>query len=73
MAEHPLIGTFFSIILGLSRVLLLVPSTLAGGGGGGGGLGGGVSGTAWLPTIGSNPGLVFRFTFKELKDSCFDA
>ena len=40
MAEHPLIGSF-SVILGLSHVLLLVPSTLGGGGGGGGG--GGVS------------------------------
>ena len=35
MAEHPLIGSF-SVILGLSHVLLLVPSTLGGGGGGGG-------------------------------------
>ena len=42
MAEHPLIGTAFpdlwlrvpfSIILGLSNVLLLVPSTQEGGGG----------------------------------------
>ena len=32
MAEHPLIGGF-SVILGLSHVLLLVPSTLGGGGG----------------------------------------
>ena len=28
MAEQPLIVTFFSVILGLSHVLLLVPSTL---------------------------------------------
>ena len=31
MAEHPLIGSFL-VILGLSHVLLLVPSTLGGGG-----------------------------------------
>ena len=37
MAELPLIGSF-SVIFGLSHVLLLVPSTLGGGGGGGGGV-----------------------------------
>ena len=34
MAEHPLTGSF-SVILVLSHVLLLVPSTLVGVGGGG--------------------------------------
>ena len=66
MAEHPLIGSF-SVILGLSHVLLLVPSTLRGGG---------VSVSQaqhGSPPLDQTQGL-FRITFiKELKDSCFDA
>ena len=71
MAEHPLIGSF-SVILGLSHVLLLVPSTLGGGGGLGGGLVCLKHSTAphdWI-----KPRAFFRITFiKGLKDSCFDA
>ena len=66
MAEHPLIGSF-SVILGLSHILLLVPSTL-----GGGGVVCLKHSTAphdWI-----KPRAFFRITFiKELKDSCFDA
>ena len=68
MAEH-FNRNSFSIILGLSHVLLLVPSTQGEGGGSIVCLRHSTAPHDWI-----KPRPLFRFTFiKELKDSCFDA